>query len=84
MRSIILVVASISFLDAAQAQEPKPPETVTLTLNQQDVGIIGAALGAMPFRDANPLLQKLDAQISAQTKATADKSADKSKKPASK
>lgn len=68
MRSILIVVASIFTLNAAQAEDAKPPADITLTVTAQDIGIIGQALGARPFSEVNALLQKLDAQINAQRK----------------
>lgn len=53
-------------------------QTYDLHVTIQEVGTIGTALGDRPFREASPLIQKLEAQIKEQDAArkAADKPAD--------
>jgi len=56
----ILLLPSIAF-----AQERKD---FTFTINQDDLNVIGKALEDRPFKEAAPIIQKLNAQIQSQMK----------------
>ena len=49
-----------------------------LKLNEQDLHIIGLALGEIAFKLANPVVQKLQQQINEQVKNGTDAAADSS------
>lgn len=58
----LLILASPAFA------QPAPEPTFTLTLTAKDIEILGSALGELPAKIANPLINKLQAQINEQTK----------------
>lgn len=68
------------FLSRAHAQEPTPMGNVTLTVNAQDLKVIGDALAALPYKDIAPLMQKLQGQIAAQKSAPTDANGNKVEK----
>ena len=49
-----------------------------LKLNEQDLNVIGLALGEIVFKLANPVIQKLQQQINEQVKNGTDAAADSS------
>lgn len=51
-------------IGAALAQQPALPLDYTLTFNGQEWSIIVDALSDKPFRQANPILSKINQQIS--------------------
>lgn len=65
----LLLLGAALFLSRAHAQEPAPMANVTLTVNQQELKVIGDALGALPFKDVAVLMQKLQGQVMVQQKA---------------
>lgn len=64
MRKYILI-AGILYSGSALSQEAKQ---FTLTVTAADIGVIAQGLGTMPYKDAAPLLKKLDEQLAAQSK----------------
>lgn len=69
MRTILAVVASISFMNAARAQQP---QNYTLTVTPAQLETVGKALGALPFREVSALIAELDKQVTDQAKVHAD------------
>ena len=67
MRKYILI-ASILVNTGALAQDARP---VTFTVTPQELGILAQALGERPYREAAPLIAKLEAQLQEQRKAAA-------------
>ena len=51
--------------DRANAQDV----SVTLTVNQADLALVAKALGALPFAEVAPLMNKLQQQVTEQQKA---------------
>lgn len=47
-------------------QAPTTPEVYTLTVTSQEVQILGQALGEMPYKTSQPVIQKLNDQITKQ------------------
>jgi hypothetical protein len=72
MKYAIFALSMIS--TAAMAQD------YNLTVTPQDIGIIGTALGDRPYREAMPLIRKLNEQIAAQD-TERNKAAEDAKKP---
>lgn len=64
MRKYILI-AGILYSGSALSQEQKQ---FTLSVTAGDIGVIAQGLGTMPYKDAAPLLKKLDEQLAAQSK----------------
>lgn len=57
--------------DRAQAQEP--PKEVTLTVTGQELQILAAGLGKLPYETVAPMMQKLQAQVVKQQQPEAPK-----------
>lgn len=58
--------------------------TYTLNLSDADIMVIGAALGEVRFKDAAPVVEKINRQLDAQNaanKAAADTTKDEGKAP---
>lgn len=53
-----------------------------LKLNEQDVAVIGEALGNLPYRVAAPVVARMNAQITAQTRKAAEERAEQERKAA--
>lgn len=49
----------------AQQPQPAPPPDYSITLNGQEWFFIGEAIAERPFKQANPILQKINQQITA-------------------
>ncbi len=45
---------------------------ITLTLDENDLAVIAAALGELPLKVAKPVFDKISAQVAEATKAQAD------------
>lgn len=71
-----LIIGAILANSSALSQEVKP---FTLVVTPQELGVIAQALGDRPYREAAPLLQKLEAQIREQQAAAAAKPAEPAK-----
>lgn len=70
MKSFVIIVAlSGAGITAALGQTPTPTVNFTITVTAQELDTIGNGLGAMPFKDAAPLINKLREQVIAQTKS---------------
>lgn len=67
MRKYILI-ASILVNTPALSQEAKP---LTFTVTPQELTILAQALGERPYREAAPLIAKLEAQLQEQRKPPA-------------
>lgn len=50
----------------ANAQPAPVPQNYTLQVTSAELGVIGQALGALPFKDVAALIRKLDEQYTAQ------------------
>lgn len=75
--TVLAVIAAVLFgtTVAAQQQQPSPPGTadpVRLTVSRQNLLIIGQALQELPAKVANPILNDLQAQLTAADKAFAE------------
>ena len=57
---------SLAFVTSAFAQTP--PQNHTLTVTTEEANVILNKLADMPWKDANPLLQKLISQLNEQNK----------------
>lgn len=64
MRKYILIAAILTPTHAL-SQEQK---AFTFIVTPNEVGIIAQGLGTVPYKDAAPLLKKLDEQLAAQSK----------------
>jgi hypothetical protein len=60
--AFLMLVPTIAF---AQTPAP-PPRTYTLTMTADEVNTVLNKIGEMPWKDINPVLQKLIGQINAQ------------------
>jgi hypothetical protein len=59
VRKYILIAIFLAS-EPALSQEAKP---FTFTVTPQELGVIAQALGSMPYREAAPVLHKLEAQL---------------------
>ena len=71
------LIGVLFFLPATAfaAEAPKaapPPAAYTITLKSADLATIGKALENLPFKDAAPILNELQKQVTDQTKALSD------------
>lgn len=67
----MIFAVSILHLSTANAQQSK--QTFTFTLTTEDLQVIGKALDERPFKEAAPLIQKLNTQIQTQTAPVKEK-----------
>ena len=70
----LLLLSALLFVTPAMSQD------VTLTVNQIELGLIGKGLNEIPFKEAAPLLNKLQQQVMEQNKAK-EAEAKKAEKP---
>ncbi len=71
---VAVAIGATLFIESARAQ-PAPNDEFVLRLNVDDIRKIDAGLGELPKRIADPIVAKLQAQISAQIKEREDKAA---------
>jgi hypothetical protein len=65
MKHVYALIA-LAFISSAQAQET--PKNHTLSVTTEEANVILNKLAEMPWKDANPLLQKLISQLNEQNK----------------
>lgn len=81
MKIIYIGLLGALIAQEAVAQTAPPTVNFTITVTAQELDTIGNALGAMPFKDAAPIIGKLREQVMAQTKPPeAPKSIDNTEK----
>lgn len=73
IRSVLITAAAVALALATtnvNAQQPTSPQagateaSVTLTVTQSELAVIGKALGKLPFEEVAGLFQKLQQQVS--------------------
>ena len=71
MRLLATTALSLALLTGSLNAQPAPasPEEYTLTVPRGDLDHIGNGLNELPAKIANPILQRLIAQINAQNEA---------------
>lgn len=62
MKFTIAVLAFLALIPAAQAQERQ----FTLTIPESHLQAIGKAMGRQPYEDVRPIIEGIQAQVSAQ------------------
>lgn len=74
------IIVAMLLATSAMAQVPaQPAVNFTITVTAQELDAIGNALGAMPFKDAAPLIGKLREQVMAQTTKPVEKPVEEKK-----
>ena len=74
-KALVVVVALIAI--PAVAQSVPTPHTYTLTLSEQDVGVVYAALGGMSIKEGLATFNRIQAQVMEQAQAAAAQEATK-------
>jgi len=64
----VLFITAISSLIFSSAVAQEPSRTFNFTITSEDLQVIGKALDERPFKEAAPVIQRLNQQVQSQVK----------------